>query len=122
LGYRSDVGFVVEFEKEQNAEEFLKSIIWDLPKHDCQWAEQHFYKSGVYVVFDCDSIKWYDDFKDIQYLESVYKTSNNADGCVGWIFYRIGEEMEDIEFDHSGGSSQPPYDALMVCRSLSFNV
>ena len=85
-------------------------------------------KENRTIKFYADSLKWYDNYKDVKAHERLYEimeeyaeqygseTMNNPVSCA---FIRIGEETDDVE-DRGGGYD--PWNIMYVSRSIEMNI
>jgi hypothetical protein len=129
MGYRSNVTAIFYFVQYPPADETGKGFadkakalldLWyaDLKETTLfkeQWGPGCFSAVERGYVFECESVKWYDSYKDIiDYNVMVEKFCNDfvdneqLDGGSGlhrmfcYEFVRIGEEMEDIQQESRG--------------------
>lgn len=121
MGYRSQVLFVIEFNSNENAEDYFKEV--DVPLIDWATKSNYFYLQENLIIFDCNDIKWYESYEDTQHLERIYKKSTEAEGWVGYVFKRMGEDHEDYEeeFDSASGDWDY-YDYIKETRLLELGV
>ena len=85
-------------------------------------------KENRSIKFYADSLKWYDNYKDVKAHERLYEimeeyaeqygseTMNNPVSCA---FIRIGEETDDVE---ERGGGYDPWNIMYVSRSIEMNI
>ena len=85
-------------------------------------------KENRTIKFYADSLKWYDNYKDVKAHERLYEimeeyaeqygseTMNNPVSCA---FIRIGEEADDVE---ERGGGYDPWNIMYVSRSIEMNI
>lgn len=85
-------------------------------------------KENRTIKFYADSLKWYDNYKDVKAHERLYEimeeyaeqygseTMNNPVSCA---FIRIGEETDDVE---ERGGGYDPWNIMYVSRSIEMNI
>ena len=85
-------------------------------------------KEARTIKFYADSLKWYDNYKDVKAHERLYaiaeeyaeqygsETMNNPVSCA---FIRIGEETDDVE---ERGGGYDPWNIMYVSRSIEMNI
>jgi hypothetical protein len=72
------------------------------------------------VNFHAYDVKWYESYEEVKAHTKLYELCNNEETqfyekC-GYVFYRVGEEQNDIH-DESGGID-PPYDDFYTSTSI----
>ena len=113
MGYRSDTAFVIEFDTKENAGRYFEAITTEVTKDyqvEC---------TGRFIHMHHDNIKWYDSYPEIQELQAVFMNSADAEGYVGYLFKRFGEDNNDYEVDENG---EPPWECIEELRRLELNV
>ena len=111
MGYRSEVAITIHNEAFNNLVEKAKaenSDAYGLIK------DSSIYKTDKFTTMYFDSVKWYDDYPDVQFIESFMK-------CVPYMFKRVGEEYEDIECLEDGIEDEDHdiYDCVYIVRSIN---
>lgn len=126
MGYRSDVMYVAEFEDEQSRDAawaaaklkyeliegspFIEATGFDKFEEDC-------------IVFEADSIKWYDSYPEVKMLEEMFRRFFNEGFNANVKFICVGEELNDLtdEILESPDDRDVPdwfYDQLYVERTI----
>lgn len=116
MGYTSEVAFVIEFDDEKKAQQYFETINFG----DLQYLKSQLEVKGKYLTYTNESIKWYEDYEDIKALSNIFKTSIE-EGAVGYVFKRLGEDLEDYEEIsdcRDDGVSVPPWSCIDVVRTL----
>lgn len=96
MGYRSEVFYGAEFEDEAKAR---AAVIAAKLKFDNLW-DMRLRLDGSVLYFHEDSIKWYDDDPYVQFIKDLFAFFGDELGA-GFIYYRIGEETEDMDYDEN---------------------
>lgn len=148
MGYYSEVGYKIKFDKD---------VPWakDIPISDALPTSKNLFnlfvteaktkpetklcfeeEDGLFEIdednlcikFYADSVKWYDDYPDVQCHEALLEladewVSQQAEdkrlegSCIRWGFVRIGEENDDIDERHNNNG----YDLVYLTRGISFD-
>ena len=150
MGYRSDVAYGVRVDEvnlSENATEEEKNLSADgifllmlTEMQQDEVAKKCFdstneindyltiNKENRSIKFYADSLKWYDNYKDVKAHERLYEimeeyaeqygseTMNNPVSCA---FIRIGEETDDVE---ERGGGYDPWNIMYVSRSIEMNI
>lgn len=94
MGYYSQVALCA---KKKDFEELKKR----LEKYDylfsTGYSEITEFDDGEVIVWNIDSIKWYDSYEEIQIIENFMNELRNNDK--EFSFVRIGEEYDDVEYE-----------------------
>ncbi len=117
MGYYSDVAIAVQKKDYFKLKQAMSSLISDTELKNkslnlieaAQKTEIQIDKEK-YVVLKWQSIKWYNDFEEISFIEKFLKKIPRHD------FIRIGEEMDDIE-EYQGTNHY----LIEVQRDISIN-
>lgn len=104
MGYRSEVAIAVSTEDYNNAPQNVKDAFYEM-------FDEPEEKDDIITIYHKDWVKWYDDYKDVQTIES-WLNSLNSDNY-GMI--RIGEEDADVEY-----LGDPWQNGLSMIRKISF--
>lgn len=109
MGYRSEIALVIEFDTDENAQGYLNT-------YDKKKTFDLIFKIRKNIlVFHEEDLKWYDGYRDVDYIESFYDQSENALGYVSRAKARIGEDYSDIEQEFHGDRG---FDLLDIERSI----
>ena len=148
MGYRSDVAYVVVFDRETEPEiahaEYLTFHGW-VKQHTIETKENHTAASGIKPVLfglsdvemsadhfkwypqnnmlamQWDHVKWYDGYPEVEWHEQLLSR------CLefrtgGYRFVRIGEEYNDIDIREEGHNHTfEMWQYLDVHRSIHFS-
>ena len=100
MGYRSEVAYLIEFEDREQMEAFVATQmvagnVWDI--NDLKMVEVE--NGGWMLTYHAESVKWYDDYKDVQKHEALVREAMDLGYKVE--FVRIGEDEHDIEIRNS---------------------
>jgi hypothetical protein len=143
MGYRSDVAYVVKFYSETEPEkafaEFVAFVDWVKNTHVIQDPSEKtafsyndfsyndkssdylkFYPKDLMISFSIESVKWYQDFDEVQWHEQLllnvekYRTGN-------YRFVRTGEEYNDVEVKVHDPTYWEMHDYVDVHRSIEFS-
>jgi len=110
MGYRSEVAIVIENEA---FEELLKKAkaenndAYDLIKNGSV------YQTKKFTTLYFEWVKWYEDYEDVQLIESFIRE-------IPHVFKRIGEDYDDIESLEGDVTDYGIYDCVQIVRSLDF--
>ena len=127
MGYRSDVAYTIRFNSDDdtlNKQSFYTFLAEAKSKEECALALEdvcmHIDEVRYRLDFYTDSVKWYDEYEDVRAHTELIHLANSycdttANPCIGYIFIRTGEELNDIEEDYGGNYD---LDWLSVTRSI----
>ena len=124
MGYRSDVGYMIQFHDKENYWGFVAEAKCDPDTAIC-FSDDGFKQNDklLSVQFSADQVKWYPDYEDVKcHILLWNKASDREDkshGICDGYFVRIGEELDDITELQFG--DEPPYDYINVQRVLQTN-
>jgi hypothetical protein len=137
MGYRSDVGYKIKFDKD---------VPWakDIPVSDALAEAKakdetklcfddddgafEIDEKNLFIKFYAESVKWYDDYSDVQCHEALLELADDwitqqvedkrlEGSCIRWGFVRIGEENDDIDERHNNDG----YELVYLTRGISFD-
>jgi len=120
MGYRSDVS-VVFYTSNESKIPFAAVKFWfeeNFPKHDFCEVEM----GQNYVLVTYESVKWYEGYPEVNAVNDAIALfcetfDANEDTGVHYEMVRVGEDLNDIEHDHSGWCQW----LLYVERKIHFN-
>ena len=147
MGYRSDVGYKIKFDKDL---EWLESVaddkknvtskdLFNLFVTEAKSKEEtklcfddddgafEIDDENLSITFFAESVKWYESFEDVQCHEKLLELAdewleqhNIEDkfySPLRWGFVRVGEEADDIEERHGNEG----YELVYLTRGISFD-
>ena len=95
MGYRSDVA--LELTKEKN--DLFRALYAAKFPEDLSWLYDNIQQESEDGTLYCwDSVKWYDSFPEVGFIESFIDSLDYED----YAFIRIGEESDDNEHRGDG--------------------
>jgi hypothetical protein len=98
MGYRSEVGCIIEFDTEENMKNYLGYVEATYGEDLGEFLEIiKAMSSKDRIRFNHDWLKWYSDYKQVIAFENMLAESEEAEGIVCSKFVRIGENDDDIE-------------------------
>ena len=120
MGYRSDVAYTIRFTDtgdntlaRQSFYTFLAEAKANPDTAGCFTEEESHYliidEEKMQLNFYIDYVKWYPEYPDVkchnQLVDLVrdWIENKDAEGVIGYMFCRIGEESNDID-EHFGGN------------------
>ena len=122
MGYRSDVFYALAWPNKDHAKEVLAVYATDqrVIDHEVLLLDWTYYdKDGsLLMVYQDESVKWYEDFEDVQALEHAeelaelfWRERKFPYACK---FVRLGEDLEDVEERHflAGEEAEDAYEDL----------
>lgn len=125
MGYRSDVKLVFYTSNESKIP-FSAIKFWFDENYPVKEATQEWCATieadQNYVLVSYEDVKWYDDYTHVQAVQNVISTfadtfNANEDTGAHYEIARVGEELTDIDHDHSGWCNW----LLDVKREIIFN-
>ena len=124
MGYRSDVGYVIKFKDTKTMKEFVGLHAINEPTRDALQECALSYDGDEPVLsFMATAVKWYESYQDVQAHESLLAfIDENEELEAGYVYVRIGEEVEDVEEKHGGADDLIPWSGVYVERTLAWNV
>jgi hypothetical protein len=147
MGYRSDVGYKIKFDKDL---EWLESVaddkknvtskdLFNLFVTEAKSKEEtklcfddddgafEIDDENLSITFFAESVKWYDSFEDVQCHEKLLELADEwleqhdiedkFYSPLRWGFVRIGEEHDDVEERHGNEG----YELVYITRGISFD-
>ena len=108
MGYRSDVALAM---KEEKFKELLSSIKDDHTAVELLTGCEKHEKDG-WILLYYDSVKWYDDFKEVKAINDFVDTLDEDD----YSYHIMGEEVDDYK---QSGTWDSPFE-IRLSRSLDF--
>jgi hypothetical protein len=115
MGYRSDVAYTIRFSGEDDTKvkqsfyTFLAEAKANPAIAGCFSDDEEHFKviEATYTInFHADDVKWYESYEDVQCHEALMKQAlawiDDENECIGYIFARIGEEVNDTEQNYGG--------------------
>ena len=121
MGYRSDVAIGMAFDNREALVAFLSSVKLSGVIQPGELA--HYTVTdvthGVLLHTYFDNVKWYDSYPDVQCHVALLGAA--SDYGAGTAFIRIGEEMDDTEYEIHGSDSDSAldlYDMFGVTRKI----
>jgi len=131
MGYRSEVAYTIRFDDSDKGRQTFDIFLADAKQNeltknvfkDSEGDEPALKINTVkrHINFYADYVKWNSDFPDVKCHEELlsltreYIDEQGDECCVGYLFYRIGEELNDI--DESWGGDYD-YEWLGISRSI----
>ena len=123
MGYRSQVAYAIQFKDIQTMQEILAVIMATEPKLHEAVKECKVDAEDALLIFETDGVKWYDSFEDVQSHNELREwMSEHFPEVTGWVFTRIGEELDDVVWESDGHSSFTPYDVIDIRRCIDMGV
>ena len=108
MGYRSEVAIVVENEAFKELLEKAKAE----NKSALELIQSaSIYRTGKFTTLYFESVQWYEDYEDVQFIESFIRE-------IPHVFKRIGEDYDDIESLEGDVTDYDMYDCVQIIRSL----
>lgn len=121
MGYRSEVAWVLRFKDAEQMESYVNLLRFKNDEHINEALRDDIRQATdpePIMFFTGDCLKWYDEFKDVQAHHYIMEHACELYGDeVGWLFFRIGDEHDDVEqrFD---GDTDNMWDYIYVNRSI----
>lgn len=99
MGYRSEVSYIIAFEKMEDRDAYVDMIRVKKDKYLTEALNEcHIPKTDPTIFFHDIDYKWYDDYPEVQAHTSLYQDARGMFGdAVDYKFVRVGEEEDDIE-------------------------
>ena len=110
MGYYSDVAIAMQKKDYLTLKQAISSLCSAADLIEAAKKKEIQIDKEKYVVLKWQSIKWYNDFEEISFIEKFLKKIPHHD------FIRIGEEMDDIE-EYQGTNHY----LIEVQRDISIN-
>lgn len=115
MGYRSDVAYTIRFvgaDDTLSKQSFFTFIAEAKSRPEtalCFEEEPNVFEvvEGAFSInFYCDCVKWYSDYAEVKCHEELIKLAmeyaDNGNESIGYVFAKIGEETDDIEWTYGG--------------------
>ena len=120
MGYRSDVAYMIKFEKREDYWGFVAEAKCDPDTAIC-FEDEGFKQNDELqaLQFGADQVKWYPDYEDVKCHTALLDKAEDRDCSCDGYFVRIGESLDDI-VELSFGDD-PPVDYISVERALHIN-
>ena len=135
MGYRSNVAYLILFDKKEIYDQFRVQYKLDDSYKLC-WEDEanpstssvtlEFDEENMAIKFNAYDVKWYEDFDDVichkKLLELATDYADKYKG-VSWCYVRIGEEQGDVETDdYYSISDRQARDYLYPVSSIQFDM
>lgn len=120
MGYRSDVYIAITKTRYKDMiAEALCSDKDNLEDWFVHADEISYNDSSNMIIFTIYSVKWYNEYPEVNFIQNFLFDSKD-----GYSFVRIGEELEDIEYQVDGGYYEEDrwYNALGIHREIDVNL
>jgi hypothetical protein len=125
MGYRSEVGYKIKFDKQEDFWGFIAEAKLDPDTVLCfdedSWGKEYFEvdEENYEIRFLADSVKWYSEYDEVKCHEKLFdkardRYDDNEVGVDG-AFCRVGEEMEDLVEEYFGDD---PYELVRISRQV----
>lgn len=121
MGYRSDVAYMITFNKPEDYWGFIAESKCD-PETQLCFTDEGFKQDdeNLRIMFSADSVKWYPDYEDVKCHNKLWHKACDRDDqdektCSGY-YVRIGEQTDDLDEQQFG--VYPPYDYINIHRSI----
>lgn len=118
MGYRSSVALALTAKGAQAMKAAIATLDTEtslLVTDFINYADKHaFEPESKAEAFLWDSVKWYEDYPEVNFFERLMRDLDDEDYC----FIRIGEYLDDTEVE--GDFFENPFDIDLV-RDISFD-
>lgn len=136
MGYRSDVAYTIRFTTDTRLQdsfaidEKIKNSFYTFiaeakskPATAGCFSDKYLSlnEDKLELNFYCESVKWYDSFEEVQCHEELVSLAREwVSDCpyIGIIYSRIGEELEDMEYQCDGNYD---YEWIQLHRSIDLD-
>jgi hypothetical protein len=124
MGYRSDVAYMIKFNKAEDYWGFIAESKCDPDTLECFTDEGFKQNDALFALqFGADQVKWYHDYEDVKCHLALWDKAEDRDqnshGVCDGYYARIGEGVDDIEEKSFG--DDPPFDYINIERELRIN-
>lgn len=123
MGYRSEVGYVIQFKDVENLKKFVG--IHAIDEHTREALNECDVSiPDLELRFTAQDVKWYESFDDVQAHEALLAFLDD-DSCgiqAGYRFIRVGEDDDDNEHKYGGDDEYIPWGAIGLHRSIAWDV
>lgn len=105
MGYRSEVSYIISFEKMEDRETYINLVLAKKDEHLTKALDEcHIPKTDPTIFFHTTDYKWYESYPEVRAHTSLYQEARGMFGdAVDYKFVRVGEEDDDIEADSTYG-------------------
>jgi hypothetical protein len=105
MGYRSEVSYIIAFEKMEDRDAYVDMIRVKKEKYLTEALNECLIpKKDPTIFFHDIDYKWYDVYPSVQAHTRLYQDARDMfGGAVDYKFVRVGEEEGDIESDSTHG-------------------
>jgi hypothetical protein len=117
MGYRSEVSYIIRFEKPEEREAFIGVQLVKKDTHTTDALKELAIVEGAdpVIFFHADDVKWYDGYPDVKAHmdlidDAVDKYKADA------LFLRCGEDADDLDEEAYGEDGVDLYDYISVNR------
>ena len=129
MGYRSDVGYKIEFYDKETMAVFLAEakskeeykIALEEERVDKSRDGLEINEERMYISFFATDVKWYSEYADVKSHEALVDLARQyreeGESKVEYAFARIGEELDDNE----SYASDDGYELVWVSRQIIFD-
>ena len=121
MGYRSEVSYIIRFEKPEEREAFIGVQLVKKDQHITEALKELTKLEDTKLFFYANDVKWYDGYPDVKSHHDLMNEAVEMFDDAGFMFYRIGEEMDDIDVQ-SEGDYDELWDYLSVHRSIDIDI
>lgn len=138
MGYRSEVAYTIRFEDSDKGRQSFNIFLADAKQNEETkgvFEDEHSDSEGdesplkidyirMRINFYADCVKWTPSYSDVKCHDSLIllageyieeQESEGGSACMGYMFYRIGEDMNDIDEEYGGDYD---FEWLGVSRSI----
>ena len=121
MGYRSEVAYIIRFKDKEQKDSFIAlQLVKQNP--DINEALKELKQVGDdKLFFHVLDWKWYPEYKEVKAHTSLYQDAVELYEDSAYLFYRLGEELEDIEQD-DGGDVDDLWDYLSVHKYINIDI
>lgn len=121
MGYRSDVAYVIRFDKEETLREFA-ALVSLKGEHERSALNECIVQFDDFpeLCFEATDVKWYDSYEDVQAHQALLDFASNefGDRCA-YRFIRIGEDDDDVVRIAMGNQELEPYEEFYISRTIN---
>lgn len=132
MGYRSEVAYVIRFSSIDSMKKFVAiNALIDERREALEECKVYLGGNGETrhppeLHFHVHDYKWYDSYPEVQahmdlldHVDEEFCEGREDAAIAGYLFLRIGEDIDDIERKDGGDDSLIPWDALHVERYIA---
>jgi len=125
MGYRSDVAVAIMFNTKEDLVAFRTKhkILGGIGEREITNLNVIEYENKVVAFAYYDSVKWYDGYEDVKAVMQMLEDAQEHKFST--MFIRLGEELDDIEFnpficnDDQGEVAWTLHDLFSISRSIN---